>query len=441
MNLADLLATLSRQFSSSSNLAATTRMPEWQGWVVLGALLVVFGILIWWLYFSRIRVIPAGLGGAQLSPSAQRILAGLILLSGVSFTTGTRWDELWHRLYGGFADDFLWPPHLMIYGSLGLNSAFAGLGLALAARGSGGIRERFRANPLVGLLGLVAAYQLASIPSDLLWHKIIGPDISAWSLPHFLLMTTASAVLLIGVALTLSNDAPRNWRIAGWPGWGDLATLVLIVTSTLALLQFGVTEWEWGGSFGLTLGRAVWVYPLAVVAIGAIESHLILFGLRRVGAATVAAIVTVGLQYAFIAFARAALPPGPALASHLLLVLPALVLDAWYARKLERAGGPSHLIVGACAYGAAASLEICFLIRDLLPYPRFSAGDIVLDVVGGMLVAVALAFVARSTASWLFTSTSLSRGPGTADALSPLSPRERARVREGSSTRSIQRYS
>jgi hypothetical protein len=434
VNLSNLLATLSSLFSSSSNAATTTRIPEWQGWAVLGTLLFAFGALVWWLYFSRLGDPTAPPGRSRLSPQAQRVLAGLILLSGVSFTTGARWDELWHRMYGGFADDFLWPPHLMIYGSLGLNSAFAGLGLTLAARGSGGIRDRFRANPLVGLLGLLAAYQLASIPSDLLWHKIIGPDISAWSLPHFLLMITASAVLLIGVALILSNGSPRPWRIGGRPGWSDAATLVLIVTSTLALLQFGVTEWEWSGSFDLILGRPVWVYPLVVVAVGAIEAHLILFSLRRVGAATVAAIAAVALQAAFIAFARSALPPGPTLASHLLLVLPALVLDSWYAIKLSRATATSPLVAGALIYGVVASLEICLLVRLLVPYPLFSPSDIAIDLVGGMIVAVALAFLARATAAWLMTPRAAVATLADTGHQPALSPRERARVREFSGT-------
>src|SRR5579859_5641922 len=129
MNLADVPSALARLLSTSSNAEAGPRVPEWEGWAVLGALLLVFGALVWWLYASPVRVSDISPDRSRLSRRAQFFLAGFIVLSGLLFTSGARWDELWHRLYGGFADDFLWPPHLMIYGSLGLNSAFAGLGL------------------------------------------------------------------------------------------------------------------------------------------------------------------------------------------------------------------------------------------------------------------------------------------------------------------------
>src|SRR5438045_1018505 len=39
---------------------ASARAPEWAGWLVLGALITGFGLLVWWLYFSPLpyRVEP-----------------------------------------------------------------------------------------------------------------------------------------------------------------------------------------------------------------------------------------------------------------------------------------------------------------------------------------------------------------------------------------------
>ena len=179
----------------------------------------------------------------------------------------------------------------MIYGALGLNGFFAAFGLVRAGQGGGGLRERFRANPLVGLLGLVALYQLASIPSDLTWHRIIGPDISAWSLPHFLLEVTSSAVLLIGLALLLSARPRPSWRSGGPIDLTTLVVVGLLLVSTLSLLQFGVTEWEWRVRDEWPFERAAWVYPVVVLVIGAVEVHLAFYALRRVGSAIALALL------------------------------------------------------------------------------------------------------------------------------------------------------
>ncbi len=162
--------------------------------MVLGTLVLAFAFAGWWLFASPVANVTRPVAPSPRVLRTRRILSGLIAFSGASFVVGTRWDELWHRMYGGFGNDFLWPPHLLLYGALALGGVFAGIGRAYARRGEGGLRERFRAEPLMGLLGLLAAYQICSIPSDALWHAIIGLDLSAWSLPHLLLMVTVTSV-------------------------------------------------------------------------------------------------------------------------------------------------------------------------------------------------------------------------------------------------------
>jgi hypothetical protein len=338
---------------------------------------------------------------------------------------GARWDEFWHRLYGGFGNDFLWPPHLMIYGSLGLNSAFAGLGLALAARGGGGIRERFRANPLVGLLGLLAAYELASIPSDLIWHRIIGPDISAWSLPHFLLMLSSSAVVVIGLALALAGDNRPRWVQPGRPRISELVAFALIVVSTLMILEFGVTEWEWRLGSGMPFGRAEWVYPVVVLAIGIAESHVALYAIRRVGAATVVAGVALAIQSAFVWYAGTVVPNGPDLASHLLLLAPAIVLDLWHARRRPWSDGLPTLMGGVTLYVLALFSECLLFLERLLPYPPIRPSDLLPMVGIGFPVALALAVGVRAAMTWLVVGRA---GETVSDTAAPTRHRERLSV-------------
>jgi hypothetical protein len=404
MDIAAMLDALGRFLSPSAASVGGPRLPEWEGWLALGLLFVVFGALVWWLYLSPLTDPDSRVERAPLGPRARHVLAVLVLLSGVCFTLGARWDELWHRLYGGFGDDFLWPPHLLIYGSLGLNSAFAGLGLAVAARGSGGPRERFRANPLVGLLGLLAAYQLASIPSDLIWHKIIGPDISAWSLPHLLLVVSSSAVLAIGLALALAGGAQRHWRVGVPLRPADLVALLFVVVSTLSLLQFGVTEWEWRDGIGMPFGRAVWVYPVVVLTIGVVESHLALFSVRRVGAATLAISIALVAQLGFVVYARASLPPGPSLVSHLLLLLPAVALDLYYAVRRGQLDRLTTLAAGVGVFAAVFVAEIFLLLGRLMPYPLLTFRDVGWLVLLGLGVAVVAVLTLRAVVGWLLRS-------------------------------------
>jgi hypothetical protein len=403
MSFNAFLTWLAGFLSVSSRTPGSGQVPEGDGWLALGALFVVFGTLVWWLYASPIDEDTGSTRPNGMGTRARFVLSALILLSGALFTLGARWDELWHRIYGGFGDDFLWPPHLMIYGALGLNSAFAGFGLAIAACGGGGVRARFRANPLVGLLGLISAYELASIPSDLLWHKIIGPDISAWALPHFLLELSSSAVLFIGLALALSTRPRRSWQVGGRPGLVDLAALALLTISTLAMLQFGVTEWEWRipGQFGLPFDRPVWVYPVVVLLIGAAESHLILHATRRVGTATALALIVLAAQWVLVAISRAALPPGPNLVSHLLLVAPALALDLWYASRLSKVESITTVAEGAALYALVALVTLFAAIQELMPYPSFSPRDLVVMLSVGLVGALLVAYAARALGAWL----------------------------------------
>jgi hypothetical protein len=157
-------------------------------------------------------------------------MAIAVLLSGLLLRIGAPWDELWHRLYGApFGEDLLWPPHLFIYASLTLTFLLAAYGLSIAMRGEGSLRERFRWEPLLALLGLFSAYKVAFIPVDLIWHAAIGPDLVAESPPHVFGALAGLGVPLTGVALALSTArGPRGevsptdrarWRAQPWAFW------------------------------------------------------------------------------------------------------------------------------------------------------------------------------------------------------------------------------
>jgi hypothetical protein len=403
------------------------------GWLALGALVLAFAAIAWWLFLSPLpnRIRPAGT--TVRARRARRLVATLMLVSAASFLTGARWDEIWHRKYGGFGDDFLWPPHLMLYASLGLNAIFAALGLGLALRGAGSLRERFRQEPVMGFLGLMATYQMASIPSDLLWHEIIGPDITAWSLPHALLALTTTAVLLAGVAIALSARAgpgglqpdeartpgdgaasslhrasygPHSWRRLPCVQPMEQVALALTALSLLALLQIGTTEWEWsrpGEVARAVLQRPAWAYPVVVLLVGVAHASLALHATHLTGAATAVTAGALGAQMVAIGAARLALPPGPALASHALLLPPALALDAWHAWWLRRQGRITVATawMGAPLYTAVYVLVAFPYIAAFLPAPRLDAASRLATVAIGLPAALVVSGAGAYVGRWL----------------------------------------
>ena len=189
---------------------------------VLTGLLALLGAAIWYLFLSPL---PANVSVSkpQSSLVAQSLAGVLAVSSGLMFSVALVWDETWHHRYGGFGNDFLWSPHFLLYGSLAILAFFASGGmLFLALKGSGGIRERFRAEPLIGLVGLIALFQTAAAPSDLLWHKIYGVDLTAWSLPHLMLFGGVSCVMLCAVPLSLSSVPQSSWRFLNTDSPGGL---------------------------------------------------------------------------------------------------------------------------------------------------------------------------------------------------------------------------
>lgn len=317
--------------------------PEWQGWVALAMLAGAFLGAGWWLFFSPLPGV-AGAAPSGTSPRARQWVSVLVLSGGVLFIAGARWDEIWHRKFGGFGDDFLWPPHLLMYAGLGLNAVFAVAGLAVAGglarrpqalgglpEGTGwlGIRRQVRAEPMIGFLGLTAMSQMASIPSDLLWHEIIGPDLTAWSLPHLLLAITTGAVLWAGVGL--SRASARVWR-----GRADIVTVCLIAASLVSMMQIGTTEWDWAvdvGSRAIVNARPIWAWPVVCAVVGSVHAIAARTVTGRIGTATAVAGIGVVVQGITVMVGREVVPPGPGIASAMSVMFGALAADAWWWRR------------------------------------------------------------------------------------------------------------
>ena len=111
---------------------------------------------------------------------------------------------MWHRSFGlPFGEDLLWRPHLLLYFGFLSVSALAGVALLILLRGSSdlqsrpSLQQRFRAQPVLGLLTLVGGFLIFAIPADPVWHTLYGEDITAWSLPHLILTISFAMIMFL----------------------------------------------------------------------------------------------------------------------------------------------------------------------------------------------------------------------------------------------------
>jgi hypothetical protein len=209
----------------------------------------------------------------------------------------------------------------------------------------------------------------------------------------------------------------RSWRPLG-AGWGaDLAALAFLVLAELMLLQFGVTEWEWDpfSAFRLIEARPVWAYSIVVLVVGIAVAQIALHVTRRFGAATAVAVTALAIQLGFVALSRAALPPGPLLVSHLLLVPPALALDVWYAWRRREVSTRATLWGGAVVYLAIYLLASLPYLGGQLPLPTLDATAMVQIALVAVPVALAATYVFSAVGDWL-------RRLGAANAARPRAP-------------------
>jgi hypothetical protein len=354
----------------------------WLGVILVALMLVVFGWATWHLLFRPLPAASAN-SGQPISAVYRQMIALLLSVSGVGFIVGGFWDEIWHRQYGiPFGEDFFWRPHLLMYFGIMMTPMLAAASLAaLTRRGRGTWQQRFRKYPAIGLLILVGGLFLVVVPADPIWHLIYGDDITAWSLPHLLLLTSFGAILLLAAAIHMSTHPRRAWATPLRLGSADLLPLAMFAFTSLIWNQFFTTEWDGGARY--VLARPEWLLPAMIVGgatlIGVMANHT----LRLFGAATLAGLLALGLRVGMIRlFDASAIMHVNAW----VLMLPSLVLiDLWYA---VRPGARLRA-------GVAAAMGMGVALVTL--YPRFYAlyplGNLPLVLVMVLLVSLAMAWI------------------------------------------------
>jgi hypothetical protein len=323
----------------------------WIGVAVLLIVLTFFAWAVWYLLFSPL---PDGQVHALPIPAIYfQELALLLAVGQFGVLIGAFWDEIWHRQYGiPFGEDFFWRPHMLLYFGIGVTMALAFIALFFLFRqGQGSIRQRFRSNPIIGLLILAGGLLLYVLPADPIWHSIYGEDLTAWGVPHLMLFLAFDSIMLLAIAIHMSKQPRREWKTVRRLNSADLLPLWMFAAMSLTLNQFFTTEWDGGATFAQT--RPEWLLPMLIVVGAALVGVLANHTLRMVGAATLSGILALAVRLELIQLFQA----GDLMrANAWVLALPSLVLiDLWYAYR-------SGKWVGAGIAAAAGMVAMVLLV-------------------------------------------------------------------------------
>lgn len=357
------------------------------------ALLLISSLFIWLGWHLLLRPLPTGYkapNGYTMAAPYRQLIAALMAISGLSLVIGLFWDEVWHRRYGiQFGEDFFWRPHQLMYASFLITIFLSFYSLFYIMRqGSGTLQQRFRANAMLGWLVLVGGYMLFALPADPIWHEIYGVDITAWSIPHVILLLSFASIALIAAALQSSTVAARRWRpIRHWQQLDLVILGVLAVTLTI-WLQVMTTDYE-GLSLRLLQARPVWALPALIVSAGAFCGVLANHSLRMVGAATIVGLSNLGFRLLLL---RSFEIPDMTASAWITAVFPILTLDLWYFFSYRRHQAPPHWLTAGTAASLGMALFGFMLINRFYAYPSIEGSNLI-----SMILAV---WVAGCGAAW-----------------------------------------
>lgn len=352
------------------------------GWVLL------FGVLAWRLIARPAAPRPSAETG--FGPSARRLMAVFLAISTLSLTVGGFWDEVWHRKFGlPFGEDLLWRPHLLIYFGLLVPPALAAVSLLQTLRrGRGSLRDRLGTDRRLILLWLLGGFLLFSVPADPVWHVIYGEDISAWSLPHLVLMLSALLVAALGAYLHLTTlPIRRGWSSLLAVPRATLFSAVYFLGGASIAAQVLIGDFSAGNP--AAVARPAWLLPTLVTALAVLLGSLANHSVRAYGAATAVGILTLATRFLLIqVFAF----PEIDAAAWLPLLPPLVALDigfAWRSRRVHPAVSP--LVVAATVLpGSALAL---WMIPRWYSYVHLGGLDVGVSLVTSLLAATAAAWV------------------------------------------------
>ena len=313
-------------------------------WAQIGFFFAVICAFVGLTWHLLVRPLNPGLRQAPVDilPLKTRQMIALLLTSGgIASFIGAFWDELWHRSYGiPFGEDFFWRPHLLMYFGFGASIVTGAWALYYLNRHlRGNMQQRLRSNIIIALLILNAAFLAYALPADPLWHWTFSEDLTAWSIPHLILLASFVMTLTIAFFVTASTVPERAWSTLLRLGIREGLSLLIIASMLLVWLQLMLSDWdstltgirlEWLGLY-----RPEWLLAANVLATATFCGVIAARVLRCAGAATASGLLALAIRYALIHLFEADMLQYVA---WVVALLPLLAIDIWafYSSAIRR---------------------------------------------------------------------------------------------------------
>jgi len=336
-------------------------------WIQIAILFVVTCGYILMVWHLLARPLKKRIRTDALSVKLQRRISLLLAGGAMAMVVGAVWDELWHRRYGiPLGEDFFWRPHLLMYFGFatGILTGFWAL-FYLNRHLKGNFQQRFRSNTIIGLLILQAAFLIYALPSDPIWHAIYGEDLSAWSVPHLLLLLSTAMLMLLAVFAHLSTIRMGEWRSILKIRFADVLPLLMFAGIALTWLQVLMIDWDQvlvgNAQESLGLYRPEWMMAAILLGTVTLVGVLATRVLRCVGAATLVGLIALGIRYGLIELLAAS---ELHYMTWIIALLPLIAIDVWTFFSVSvRQQTPGWL--GTALAAALAMLVNLPLIRSL----------------------------------------------------------------------------
>ena len=258
---------------------ATGESLFWQGLVFSTFATSITAFAIWWVFISRVKSLAKPVE-TKLSSTLMMRIALLVGFSGLCRYAGSVWDISEHVITGVVpgGEDFLWPPHMIIYFSFLISlivALFSILTITKPYRAKGIMDPRYaiRDYPFLGAIVIAGLYAWMSVPGDALWHELYGIELTSWSPPHVMLIIASAAETISAAGLLInSQEVPSLWK--------KLVSIFIISIALNELYVIATTDWEvpiqGGPGLAIVTARPIWMFP--VVAAGC---AILLFQLAR----------------------------------------------------------------------------------------------------------------------------------------------------------------